>query len=128
MARRRPQGAKVRKSWEASSPPRRKRPSSTAPWPDELPANAFAALDAHIAKAEAESPPPPPPALRRALAELVPTIPEMVGGSADLHRLQNTIVRVWGRSTCRTTPAATSLWRARVRHGGGDERHGAARG
>ncbi|HEY3798748.1 MAG TPA: transketolase [Caulobacteraceae bacterium] len=60
----------------------------------ELPTNAFAALDEHIAKAAAEK----PAAATRvhsgaALECLIPAIPEMIGGSADLTGSNNTIVK-----------------------------------
>jgi transketolase len=60
----------------------------------ELPGDAFAALDAHIAKAAAEK----PAAATRvhsgaALEALIPAIPEMIGGSADLTGSNNTIVK-----------------------------------
>jgi transketolase len=59
-----------------------------------LPDNAFEALDAHIAKAVAEK---PAAATRQhsgaALEALVPAIPEMIGGSADLTGSNNTIVK-----------------------------------
>jgi transketolase len=59
-----------------------------------LPDGAFAALDAHIAKAAAEK----PAAATRvhsgaALEALIPAIPEMIGGSADLTGSNNTIVK-----------------------------------
>src|ERR1700722_1812179 len=60
----------------------------------DLPAAAFAALDEHIAKAAAER----PAAATRvhsgaALEALIPAIPEMIGGSADLTGSNNTIVK-----------------------------------
>ena len=60
----------------------------------ELPANAFEALDAHIAKALADK----PAAATRvhsgaALEALIPAIPEMIGGSADLTGSNNTFVK-----------------------------------
>jgi transketolase len=59
-----------------------------------LSAHAFEALDAHIAKAAAEK----PAAATRvhsgaALEALIPAIPEMIGGSADLTGSNNTIVK-----------------------------------
>src|SRR5205814_7125120 len=63
----------------------------------DLPAGAFESVDALIARAEAEK---PAAATRQhsgaALAELVPAIPEMVGGSADLTGSNNTIVKGMG--------------------------------
>jgi transketolase len=60
----------------------------------ELPAKAFEALDAHIARVAAER----PAAATRvhsgaALEHLVPTIPEMIGGSADLTGSNNTLIK-----------------------------------
>jgi len=60
----------------------------------DLPANAFEALDAHIAKAIADK----PAAATRvhsgaALEALIPAIPEMIGGSADLTGSNNTFVK-----------------------------------
>ena len=60
----------------------------------DLPAGAFAALDEHIAKGAAEQ----PAAATRvhsgaALEALIPAIPEMIGGSADLTGSNNTIVK-----------------------------------
>jgi len=60
----------------------------------DLPANAFEALDAHIAKAAADK----PAAATRvhsgaALEALIPAVPEMIGGSADLTGSNNTIVK-----------------------------------
>jgi transketolase len=59
-----------------------------------LPDDAFAGLDAHIAKAAVER----PAAATRvhsgaALEALIPAIPEMIGGSADLTGSNNTIVK-----------------------------------
>jgi transketolase len=87
-------GARVRKTWEqalAASPLKVEFLRAMA---GELPAGAFEAVDAHIAKAEAEK---PALATRQAsgaaLEHLVPAIPEMVGGSADLTGSNNTIVK-----------------------------------
>jgi transketolase len=60
----------------------------------DLPEGAFAGLDAHIAKVAAER----PAAATRvhsgaALEALIPAIPEMIGGSADLTGSNNTIVK-----------------------------------
>ncbi len=60
----------------------------------DLPDDAFAALDAHIEKVAAER----PAAATRvhsgaALEALVPAIPEMIGGSADLTGSNNTLVK-----------------------------------
>ena len=76
----------------------------------ELPADAFAALDAHIAKAvEARQAMATRAASGEALNALVPAIPELVGGSADLTGSNNTpSSRAWRCSTRRTTPGPTS--------------------
>src|SRR4051812_17853333 len=78
-------GSRVRKAWEATV--------AASPLTDdfaravngELPANAFAALDAHIAEAARTK---PGNATRlhsgAALDQLIPTLTDMVGGSADL--------------------------------------------
>jgi transketolase len=91
-------GGRVRKEWEG-------RLKASAKGADfdrvvvrgDLPENAFAALDAHIAKCAAE---PPVNATRvhsgAALAALVPAIPEMIGGSADLTGSVNTLVKGMG--------------------------------
>jgi transketolase len=90
-------GAKVRKAWEAALAVSPQKAEFERAMAGGLPANAYAALDAHIAKAEAEK---PAAATRQhsgaALAELVPAIPEMVGGSADLTGSNNTIVKGMG--------------------------------
>ncbi|HEV7386896.1 MAG TPA: transketolase, partial [Phenylobacterium sp.] len=87
-------GAKVRKAWEAALAASPQKSEFERAMAGDLPANAYAALDAHIAKAEAEK---PAAATRQhsgaALAELIPAIPEMVGGSADLTGSNNTIVK-----------------------------------
>ena len=87
-------GAKVRKAWEAALAASNQRAEFERAMAGDLPANAFAALDVHIARAEAEK---PAAATRQhsgaALAELIPAIPEMVGGSADLTGSNNTIVK-----------------------------------
>jgi transketolase len=86
-------GAKARKTWEAAFAASPQRAEFARAMAGDLPPGAFAALDAHIARAEAEK---PAAATRQhsgaALAELVPAIPEMVGGSADLTGSNNTIV------------------------------------
>jgi transketolase len=87
-------GAKVRRAWEAALAASPQKADFERAMAGDLPANAFTALDAHIAKAEAEK---PAAATRQhsgaALAELVPAIGEMVGGSADLTGSNNTIVK-----------------------------------
>ncbi len=90
-------GAKVRKAWEARLAASDLKAEFERAMAGGLPEGAFAAVDAHIAKAEAEK---PAAATRQhsgaALAELVPAIPEMVGGSADLTGSNNTIVKGMG--------------------------------
>jgi len=90
-------GARVRKAWEAALAGSPQRAEFERAMAGDLPPGAFAALDAHIARAEAEK---PAAATRQhsgaALAELVPAIPEMVGGSADLTGSNNTIVKGMG--------------------------------
>jgi transketolase len=90
-------GARVRKAWEAALAGSNQKAEFERAMAGDLPAGAFAALDAHIARAEAER---PAAATRQhsgaALAELIPAIPEMVGGSADLTGSNNTIVKGMG--------------------------------
>lgn len=90
-------GAKVRKAWEATLSASGQKAEFEAAMAGDLAPGAFAALDAHIARAEAEK---PAAATRQhsgaALGELVPAIPEMVGGSADLTGSNNTIVKGMG--------------------------------
>jgi transketolase len=90
-------GRHIRKAWEdqlAASPRRAEFERAMA---GDLPANAFEAVDALIAKAEAEK---PALATRQhsgaALDQLIPAIPEMIGGSADLTGSNNTIVKGMG--------------------------------
>ena len=87
-------GRKAVKAWEqrvAKSPLAAEFERAMA---GELPADAFARLDAHIDGLLAK---PVPDATRTlsgaALAQLVPAIPEMVGGSADLTGSNNTHVK-----------------------------------
>ncbi|HZZ32632.1 MAG TPA: transketolase, partial [Phenylobacterium sp.] len=90
-------GAKVRKAWEAALAGSDQRGEFERAMAGDLPAGAYEAIDAHIARAEAEK---PAAATRQhsgaALAELIPAIPEMVGGSADLTGSNNTIVKGMG--------------------------------
>jgi len=90
-------GARVRKAWEAALAASPRKAEFERAMAGDLPPGAFEAVDAHIAKAEAEK---PAAATRQhsgaALAELVPAIPEMVGGSADLTGSNNTIVKGMG--------------------------------
>ena len=87
-------GRKVRKSWEkalGASPLKAEFQRAMA---GELPPEAFARLDAHIAEMAKSA---PANATRvhsgAALEQLVPAIPEMVGGSADLTGSNNTFVK-----------------------------------
>ena len=90
-------GAKVRKAWEAKLAASTRAADFTRAMKGELPANAFDALDAHIAKALETK---PVNATRvhsgSALDHLIPAIPEMVGGSADLTGSNNTLVKGMG--------------------------------
>jgi len=86
-------GAKLRKAWnERLSAAPKGADFTRAVIKGELPADAFAALDAHIAKVLEDK---PANATRvfsgAALAALTPAIPEMIGGSADLTGSVNTL-------------------------------------
>ncbi|HEY2753828.1 transketolase [Phenylobacterium sp.] len=87
-------GARFRKAWEAALAASPQRAEFERAMAGELSPDAFEAVDAHIARSEAER---PALATRQhsgaALATLVPAIPEMVGGSADLTGSNNTIVK-----------------------------------
>jgi transketolase len=87
-------GAKVRKSWTAALAASAKRAEFERAMAGDLPAGAYAAIDSHIAKAQAER---PAAATRQhsgsALEQLIPAVPEMIGGSADLTGSNNTIVK-----------------------------------
>jgi transketolase len=85
-------GAKLRKAWtERLAASSHKAEFTRAVIKGELPQDAFAAVDAHIAKCVEEK---PANATRvfsgSALAALVPSIPELIGGSADLTGSVNT--------------------------------------
>ncbi len=88
-------GAKHRKAWtaRAAASPHAVE-FDRAVVKNALPADAFAALDAHIAKMAADK---PNNATRvhsgAALEALAPTIVEMIGGSADLTGSNNTLVK-----------------------------------
>lgn len=90
-------GAKVRKAWEGKLAASIQASEFKRAMAGELPANAFEALDAHIAKALETR---PVNATRvhsgSALDHLVPVIPEMIGGSADLTGSNNTLVKGMG--------------------------------
>ncbi|MDI7776297.1 transketolase [Asticcacaulis sp. EMRT-3] len=87
-------GTRVRKTWEATARAHPQGAELTATLSGQLPANAFAALDAHINDAIATM---PADATRscsgKALATLVPAIDTMIGGSADLTGSVNTLVK-----------------------------------
>ena len=87
-------GARVRKAWEAGLASSDLRSEFERAMAGDLPAGAFERIDAHIARAEADK---PAAATRQhsgaALEALIPAIPEMVGGSADLTGSNNTIVK-----------------------------------
>jgi transketolase len=90
-------GARARKAWEAALAASSLKSEFERAMSGDLPAGAFEAIDAHIAKTEAEK---PALATRQhsgaALETLIPAIPEMVGGSADLTGSNNTIVKGMG--------------------------------
>ncbi len=87
-------GARVRKAWEAALKTHAARGEFERLIRGDLPEDAFVALAAHIQKLAAER---PANATRvwsgAALETLVPAIPEMIGGSADLTGSNNTIVK-----------------------------------
>jgi transketolase len=87
-------GARVRKAWEAKVKASDKGADFTRAMKGDLPANAFEALDAYVAKI-AENPTANATRTQSgaALAELTPAIPEMIGGSADLTGSNNTFVK-----------------------------------
>jgi transketolase len=84
----------ARRRWEARLKHDEHRAGFERAMRGDLPAGAFAALDAHIEKAAVER---PAAATRThsgtALEALIPAIPEMIGGSADLTGSNNTIVK-----------------------------------
>ena len=87
-------GGRVRRAWEARVKQADRGRDLLRAIRGELPAGAFEALDAHIEKAAADR---PVNATRvhsgSALEALVPAIPEMIGGSADLTGSNNTYVK-----------------------------------
>jgi transketolase len=87
-------GARVRKAWEETVKASPLSADFTRAMKGELPANAFAALDAHIAEAAKTK---PGNATRvhsgAALDQLIPTVIDMIGGSADLTGSNNTFVK-----------------------------------
>ncbi|MFT4253135.1 MAG: transketolase [Caulobacter sp.] len=91
-------GARVRKAWEGVVAASDKGAEFTrAVVKGQLPADAFAKLEAHIAAAVENK---PVNATRvhsgSALDQLIPVIPEMIGGSADLTGSNNTLVKGMG--------------------------------
>jgi transketolase len=87
-------GAKARKAWEAKLEKSPLAAEFKRAMAGDLPANAFERLDAHIQSLIDN---PVSDATRvmsgQALNALVPAIPEMVGGSADLTGSNNTLVK-----------------------------------
>ncbi|MFZ5668886.1 MAG: transketolase [Pseudomonadota bacterium] len=87
-------GGSRRRKWDARLKASADRAEFIRAMKGDLPANAFEALDAHIEKMLAE---PAVNATRvhsgAALAALTPSIPEMIGGSADLTGSNNTWVK-----------------------------------
>ena len=90
-------GARTRKAWEAGLSQSNLKSEFERAMAGDLPVGAYVDIDAHIASAEAER---PAAATRQhsgsALDKLIPVIPEMVGGSADLTGSNNTIVKGMG--------------------------------
>jgi transketolase len=87
-------GGRARRAWEAKLKASPRAAEFNASIKGELSKDAFAGLDAHIAKLAAE---PSANATRvwsgAALETLIPAIPEMIGGSADLTGSNNTITK-----------------------------------
>ncbi|MDP3855448.1 transketolase [Phenylobacterium sp.] len=87
-------GAKARKHWQAKLDKSPLKSEFERAMKGDLPAAAFERLDAYTAEAAASK---PAAATRQhsgsALEQLVPAIPEMVGGSADLTGSNNTYVK-----------------------------------
>jgi transketolase len=87
-------GARTRKAWEAALKAHPARAEFERLMRGDLPEDAFAGLAAHIAKTAADK---PANATRSwsgaALETLIPAIPEMIGGSADLTGSNNTITK-----------------------------------
>ena len=87
-------GGAARRAWEARLDASPRKADFVRAERGDLPEGAFAALDAALAKVLAEA---PVNATRvhsgAALEQLVPAIPEMIGGSADLTGSNNTIVK-----------------------------------
>ena len=87
-------GGKARRAWDGQVKKAANGADLLRAVKGELPKEAFAALDAHIAKCATEK---PTNATRvhsgSALEALTPSIPEMIGGSADLTGSNNTYVK-----------------------------------
>jgi transketolase len=87
-------GARERKAWDARLKEAPSRAAFDAAVRGALPKDAFVALDAHMQKLAADR---PANATRSwsgaALETLIPAIPEMVGGSADLTGSNNTLTK-----------------------------------
>jgi len=87
-------GAGARKRWDAGLKASAQGAEFTRAMSGQLPAKAFEAVDAHIATVAASK---PANATRvhsgSALEHLIPSIPEMIGGSADLTGSNNTFVK-----------------------------------
>ncbi len=87
-------GGKARKAWEAQLAKSALKSEFERAMKGDLPANAFERIDAHMAEAAKTK---PAAATRQhsgsALEQLVPAIPELVGGSADLTGSNNTYVK-----------------------------------
>jgi transketolase len=87
-------GGRARRAWEAALKASAHHTVFNHAIKGDLPKEAFAGLDAHIATLAADR---PNNATRvwsgAALESLIPAIPEMVGGSADLTGSNNTIVK-----------------------------------
>ena len=87
-------GGRGRKAWQAKLDASAHKAEFDRAMAGDLPKEAFAALEAHIAEAKVSK---PAAATRQhsgsALERLVPAIPEMIGGSADLTGSNNTYVK-----------------------------------
>lgn len=87
-------GMRVRRAWELAAKANPKYDVLKQAMSGELPVDAFSALDAHIKNAlEAQAPDATRSASGAALAQLIPSIETMIGGSADLSGSNNTHVK-----------------------------------
>jgi len=114
-------GAKVRKSWEAKLAASPQKAEFDRAMAGERAGECVCGAGRPHRQGQAEK---PAAATRQhsgaALAELVPTIPEMVGGSADLDRLQQHHVKGMGTFDLPDYAGRyVPLWRARVRQAAG---------